>query len=349
MKKMLDVEFTILASRNDSFKGTGVGKTYELMDDIPVHRLFNTTNEQFSYQSKYMEIFEIVSNLKPDIIFCAHQGNLPLAIKLRKDFEIPIALKIEFASKSEMLISKRKSFGINLLRYVEYKLYWLWLTKVSNAIISAYPGDITKLDKLSKNGTPIYHVPWCNQLPENIKKGSRDINSGIYVGSFSKFKNSNELLTTIPLILEKTPITTMTLVGPDFETGVVKKLKLKYPNQIKYVKSMSRIELLEEISKHYFSYTPVKTGGWGFIGDSWAVKTPLIMTHNDYNVQQNVEAIITAPDRIHNAINAILEDNNLYKKLQNGGEKRYNHFHSAKSTGDKYYKIFEKTINGYQK
>ena len=100
------------------------------------------------------------------------------------------------------------------------------MNKVSDAIISAYPEDQYKLEELSKNSTPIYNdVPWCNQLPEDIKLGPVNKNAGIYAGSFSKFKNTNELLTTIPLILENTPVKSMTLVGPDFGTGLIRNLK----------------------------------------------------------------------------------------------------------------------------
>ena len=69
LKKMFGATINIIASKNDSYKGTDIGKEYEIMDDIPVYRLFNTTNEQFAFQAKYQQIFNIVINLRTDIIF----------------------------------------------------------------------------------------------------------------------------------------------------------------------------------------------------------------------------------------------------------------------------------------
>ena len=79
---------------------------------------------------------------------------------------------------------------------------------------------------------------------------------------------------------------------------------------------MKRIDLLKEISKHYFSYSPVISGGWGFIGDSWAVETPLIVTHNDYCLQENREALVTPVNEIHNAITKIYANDELYRQLK---------------------------------
>ena len=72
---------------------------FECEGNLFIYRLFDTVKKQKSIISNiliYYKIKKIVSKFKPDIIFCEELGNMMLAIKLKKEFNIPIVLRVEF-------------------------------------------------------------------------------------------------------------------------------------------------------------------------------------------------------------------------------------------------------------
>ena len=50
--------------------------------------------------------------------------------------------------------------------------------------------------------------------------------------------------------------------------------------RLKYIPALPRCEILKLIVQSYYAFTPVKEGGWGFLGDCWGTRTPLLMLNN---------------------------------------------------------------------
>ncbi len=126
---------------------------------------------------------------------------------------------------------------------------------------------------------------------------------------------------------------------------MIKKLEDKYGNALSYIDHLPRTEALKLISSSYFAYSPVKIGGWGFIGDCWSMRTPLVMTHNDDNyVINDVNALVAKDENdIVSQINRLFNDTELYQKLQKNGYEEYEK-RKADVIGDKLYSILTKVL-----
>ncbi len=341
----LGIELGVIASRTYVSKGRVMVPKYEDMDGIPIFRVHGTFKEQSSgLIKKYNEVYKTAKKFHPDIIFCSQQFNMFIAQRLKKDLHIPIVLLVEFANDPLKLVKRRWYLGLKPLAHPVADLYWRWLSKNTKAIITSYIGDKKYLKGLSRYGTQVYYIPWCNHIPSEIslRPVKKKTLRGVYVGSLSKWKNTDEFAKTVPVILELTPVKEFVIVGPGSGVDVVKKLKKQYGERVKYIESLPRVEALKLIQDSFFAYTPVKSGGWGFIGDSWGVKTPLIITHNEYEFKGRIDSLIVDDlDIIHLRINELYENPQLYRKLQESGFKRYQRDHSAKSVGDKLLGVFE--------
>jgi len=347
--KKMGVDLTIIASRCYRLKSNERSPDYEDMDGIPIYRIYENFSEQVSFPvKKYDQVLDIAIKFKPDIIMNSQQLNMHIAHKLKKDLGIPIILVVEYAKNPFKLINRRWYLGLKPFGYAVAKVYWRWLSRQSSAIITSFVGDKKYLKELSKYDTPVYYVPWCNQIPPEIENYNNKKNKyrGIYIGSISQQKNTNEFEKTIPIILQHTPIKQFMVVGPGSGVSIINNLRQQYKQQIKYLESLSRIEALKLIQSSFFSYTPVKEGGWGFIGDSWGVKTPLIVTHNEYEFNDRKDALVVDRlENIANVVNELYHDDSLYRTLQEKGYERYRKFHSAESIAQSLYKIISDTIN----
>ena len=343
--KKMGLDITVMCSRSFHPKGKGEGLEYENMDGIPIYRIYRDFSEQSSYPIKqYNQVYNIAREFQPDIIFCSQQFNMFIAQRLKKDLHIPIVLLVEFANDPLKLVKRRWYLGLKPLAHPVADLYWRWLSKNTKAIITSYIGDKKYLKELSRYGTPVYYVPWCNHIPNEIstREAKKNTLRGIYVGSLSKWKNTDEFGATIPIILEHTPVKEFVIIGPRSGMDVVTKLKKQYGERVKYIESLPRVEALKLIQDSFFAYTPVKSGGWGFMGDSWGVKTPLIVTHNEYELKNRVDAMIVYDvEKIDITINHLYKNHDLYKALQREGYQRYRRFHTAESVGERCYEIMK--------
>jgi glycosyltransferase involved in cell wall biosynthesis len=204
-------------------------------------------------------------------------------------------------------------------------------------LISCYYED--SLRKITANEElRSYYVPWPSYIPENLNNDTIRDNYGVFIGSFDRHKNLVEFLETIPLILQNTNIDKFYIIGDGEDLFVVNNLKKLYPTKIIHIKSLDRENCLKFIKSAFFSYSPAIRGGWGFIGDSWAVGTPLVVTHNHYDFNDGDDSIVADKSNIAERINQ-LHDSTYYKSISSGGFSRYKNEHSAVSVGQKYLNI----------
>jgi glycosyltransferase involved in cell wall biosynthesis len=198
---------------------------------------------------------------------------------------------------------------------------------------------------LSKHNKPVFYLPWPAYIPNDFEFGStREKGVGIYIGSLYPFKNTQEFEKTLPLILEKSKTRTFVVVGEGPQVSIIKKLEAEYGESISYINHLPRSEALRLISSSYYAYSPVKIGGWGFIGDCWSMRTPIVMTHNDDYVVNNVNALVSIDenDLIAN-INRLYEDTKLYQSLQANGYAEYEK-RKAEVVGNELYRILANMV-----
>lgn len=339
------VDLVIVTARSSGReKSAQPSAHYEVMDGAKIYRVYESFFQMVWFPEMFFqEVLELAKRFNPEVIFCSQEYNMRIAVKLRKRLGVPIVLLVEIASDIASGGSRGvassflwQAFGIPYGR-----AYWKWLSKWSESIITCDPRDQPILEQLSVSDTPVHYIPWCNQLPEDYSPAKeRSASRATYVGSFSKFKNTDEFLLTIPILMNKTSTKEFVFVGGG-RLGAIDALRNRYGAHIKHAIGMTRTEALELLSSCTYAYTPVVKGGWGFIGDSWATRTPLIMTHNNYCGQDMVDSIVVRPTEIDRGVNNILSNADIYRSLQENGFQHYLREHSANIVGDKLIGVLE--------
>jgi len=313
-------------------------------------RFFNDKKEMFSkifIKKNFSKIMEIVNSYQPDVIVCSQQKNIFLASKIKNVINKPIILIMEFAYDKAFphyLIRRRLYLGIKIFGCVLSKIYWNYLCKKANAIITCNPLDEPKIRNLKNKNTKMHYVPWPTKerKTEDISKNDHRM---VFAGSFTKHKNLAEFLITVPKIIERTHINEFYIIGKGKYGHVIEKLKKGYGDKIVHIESLPREKVLEIISSSFLSYSPVLEGGWGFILDSWAMKTPVIFTCNHFDFKAEIDSIFSTTENIHEKINLLRKDSELYNQIINNGYKRYKEYHDAEYVGGKYFNIFKETMN----
>ncbi len=268
------------------------------------------------------KILEIAEDLKPDLIFCDQELNMRLAILIQKSVKKPIVLMVEDAGRilgGEFYNSSKTRIAMLLFGIPSGPKFWSWLCEKANALITCNPRDQQNLGLLSKHNKPVFYLPWPSYIPKDFEYAStRENGVGIYIGSLYPFKNTQEFEKTLPLILEKSKTKKFVVVGSGPQALMIKKLKDKYGEAISYIDHLPRIEALRLISSSYYAYSPVKIGGWGFIGDCWSMRTPIVMTHNDNYVINRVNALVAKDENdLVSNINRLYDDTEIYQKSSN--------------------------------
>ena len=325
-----------------------ISPEFESDGNLKIYRLFDTVKQQKSILSNiflYYKIKKIVSEFKPNIIFCEELGNMMLAIKIKKDFNIPIVLRAEFLYDKKYpyrTMGRTLKFFKNRLTgdYLGIAIgnsIWNLACNHSSAVISCYFGDVSKSNCLEKKS--FHYVPWATSSLNVNYINKRVKNRAIFIGSFDRHKNLKELNETLPLLFQYTPLQEFWIVGDGEDLDVVNNLKSIYPNKIRHISSLSRAECLELVRDSYFTYSPAIRGGWGFIGDSWAMKTPVLVTHNHYDFRDGIDSIVTSPSKIVDRVIELYKDDILFNKISNGAYDRYVENYTAESVGLRYHNI----------
>lgn len=345
-----DNNILVISNKENINKGGRLIKDIEIEIDgkLVINRIFDTKKKQQSLLHRFIKrkkINKILEKFSPDIVFCEEISNFKFALEIKKKYKIPAILRTEFAyneshpyrSMGRVLRFFKNPITGDKLAILLGKTIWNWAYRNSDAIISCYFEDSHR-EPLIQN-TPFYYIPWPCYLPKISNEGKQFKERAVFIGAFDPHKNLNELSITIPKILELTPITKFSIVGSGEGIDIIEKLKNTYPNSVEHVESMSREDCLKLIKESYFSYSPAIRGGWGFIGDSWAMKTPVIVTNNHYGFKDGIDSIVTSPEEIIDRINSLYENSSKYEFLSNGGYKRFFENHTAEAVGASFLQV----------
>ena len=97
----------------------------------------------------------------------------------------------------------------------------------------------------------------------------------------------------------------------------------------------------------YYAFTPVKEGGWGFLGDCWGTRTPLLMLNNVFLSKTLDICVAKSKDELVEKINRLYEDPLFYQQMQDVGYNMYN-IRSADAVGDELFSILQRTLEQIQ-
>jgi glycosyltransferase involved in cell wall biosynthesis len=347
-----------ISNKENIAKGGRLRKDPEIEVDgsLVIHRIFNSMREQQSFFRRLpykKKVENLVSEFFPDVIFCEEISNLKLALEIKRKFRVPIVLRTEFAFDADypyrsmgrlLQIFKNPLTGDRLAILVG-GLIWRWAYANADAVISCYYEDAPKQPEV--NNTPFYYVPWPTYYPNIEGEVTRVRDRAVFIGAFEPHKNLNELLFTIPKLLRKSPLKEFCVVGTGQDLSVIEQLKASYPESIRHFQSLSREECLKLIRDSFFSYSPATRGGWGFIGDSWAMGTPVVVTHNHYGFCDDVDSVVTSPQEIVNRVKSLYENEPEFERVRAGGYKRFLEHHTAQAVGSRFLEICALAVRSF--
>jgi glycosyltransferase involved in cell wall biosynthesis len=172
---------------------------------------------------------------------------------------------------------------------------------------------------------------------------------GIYAGSLLRAKNIVEFSETIPRILNNTPTERFLFIGHGSEEKVIARLRQQFGNRILYASDLPKEEVAKLIASAWYAYTPArKYGSWQFIGDCWALGTPLVATYDSGYVQHQRNGLVVSPDEIVSAISHLFHEKESYLELVKGGFSTADDRH-PKRIAKKLFSILEGCMNAHSK
>jgi glycosyltransferase involved in cell wall biosynthesis len=143
---------------------------------------------------------------------------------------------------------------------------------------------------------------------------------GIFAGSLLRAKNVREFSKTIPQILNNTPTEKFLFIGQGSGEKVIARLRRQFGKRILYTPDLPKEHVAKLIATAQYAYTPAKKyGSWQFIGDCWALGTPVITTHESGYIQHEHNGLVVPTEKIVLAINNLFYQKELYLKLMKGG------------------------------
>jgi len=328
--------------------GVETSPVYERDGNLSIYRIFEdptSMRQTVSMLQKLPEIRNIIREFKPEIIL----SDTPFAtnlfwLRLFTASRLPLVTRVEFFHARHRLPGFAR--GQELLHKITggEKIYnalcilnWKMVCSQSSAIISCYCGDRDRYVP----GIHTSYIPWPSEVPPEIpimKEQADKANRVIFIGAFNKHKRIDSFARIIPMIFAHTPIEEFWVVGSGKDQPVIQALQGQYPGRIIHHAFLERSRCLELISESLFGYSPARWGSWGFIGDCWAVGTPVIVTSNHYNF--NDDAIVADDDSIVPRLNRVMQQADRYKRLAENGRKRYLNDHSALGISAKFIEVF---------
>jgi glycosyltransferase involved in cell wall biosynthesis len=344
-------EVHVITARQNRSKSSYDQAHYEVSQGVHIHRLYESFLPGMILRpaSKRDLLQEILADFVPDVVICSQEFTVRVGLVLRDILTqaTPIVAVSEFAGDlaDNGYPGIFSNIAYPLAGMPRGKRFWSWLCSKVDAVITCYPGDIDRLDRLSTNDTSVYFVPWCNQLPTGFQPASeKEKGLAVYIGTFSRWKNTDAFTRIVPAILNETPTERICFVGSG-KIKAVKHLRNRFGQRIEHIPGLPRHKALLLLSSAFYGLTPVKRGGWGFIGDCWAVRTPLVALHNDYRLDHAQNALVgTDLKCLVEYISRLYDDPDLYKRLQATGYGRYEHSHAAQAVGTSYQTVLENTL-----
>lgn len=344
-------ELVVITARSHPSKSTFDAEEHEFAEGYEIRRPFNTFFPEMilSPGSGVARVRDSLVGFRPDIILCSHELSIRVANAIKSLFvgKVAVVVVTEFAGDlmRRGYAGKVANIVLPLVGIPRGKGFWPWLCQHADAVVTCYPGDKPHIAELGAHGTPVFYVPWCNQLPEGFRPSlERDRYMAVYIGHFSRWKNTDAFEVIVPRLLHETPMRRIVFVGSG-AVRVVKSLAKTFGDAIEHVHGMPRQEALALLSRAFFGVTPVKRGGWGFIGDCWAVRTPLVALHNDYDLRSDEDAlVVSSMEKIAGEVNRLYASESVYLSIQQNGYRRYLTAHTAEPVGAAYELVLEKTL-----
>lgn len=335
-------ELVLLTRRDPGLKSTEQSPDFEQVAGVKIHRQWKNVAELNSLEpASLARAVQIADDFAPDLVWCSYQGNLPLGRHLSERYGKPLIVLVESLYNRESLLGRRDRWWRRPLLEVRAQRYRQHLLERADAVITSDPLEPTRIRTLDPSGTRVFFVPWCTEVPDDAAaNGGRARDQAVYIGSLYHFKNAQQLPGMIRSLLDSTPVERVSVVGPGPLRPKIEALLPRYGRALTYIESLPRVDALALLRESFFAFTATKMGGWGFFGDAWAVRTPLLALHNGYGLTDGVDAsLASANGGVAGAARRLYDDSVYHQAIRDGGRKRYVENHTAEAVGSAYLRV----------
>jgi len=336
----------ITAQMTDSLKGKVSAPVHEIIGGTEFFRPY-TNSKDLTWRPRlcWSEIQEKIDEFKPGVIFGFGDPFYRLPLLISRHFNVPLVMFLEYLRLDKFSLPFRGGGKIKKLSPKLYRfcanVFRSYLLRQCAAVMFSYYGDRSLASDIEPYCPLVRYVPWCTETDDKPVNVTRNRKTGIYIGSLAAFKNAAELVTAIPVILDRSETECFIVVGPGEYAPHIKQLAEQYGPRLLYIESVSRPEAMRLLRSSGYGYTPVTDCGLGFIGDCWGTGTPLITTHElDGFLRNGVDALVAdGAQDLPEKINAVLNSDEMFLSLQQGGYKRYKSNYTARAVGEAYLKV----------
>ena len=203
---------------------------------------------------------------------------------------------------------------------------------------------------ITKKTEKIIPIGWCNNLPNNFDsrpiKLKQKTDNAVFAGSLTKITINDKFVETVSFLLDNNLIEYITIIGDGPKRYIIEDLIYKYGNsKIKYLGQIDRLRVLSIIRKSKLALNTTIEGGWGFIGECFAVGTLLLFYRNHYLFKTEIDSLkIDFTQKGLNKLKEIINSDDKYERIQKNMIRRYDESHSSNSIAKKYKKVFDLVI-----
>ncbi len=330
-----DFDIIVLTSKSMGTKGLERLKSYEIINNVIIHRIVNNFSSSKEFLLKYYsEIDPILHSFNPNIVFFGTPYLFKIAKKISIEYSTKIVFFSEFFINSTRFLGRRRYYlGVNFFAPIVGEIIRKYFIKNVDLIIVSNFSEEEKIKKRYPQ-EHIYTLPWCNHIPDtelSINKYPNRKNQIIFAGSLIKITINKYFISAVEKILNSDIVEQVVIIGYGPLRKKLEKISKKHYGRIKILGSQERSVTLREIKNSRLALLTTNTGGWGFIGECFALGTPILYRFNHYNFNPNYDSIFFDPkndDCIIN-LNEILSSTEKYEKIQLNMRERYMRNHTS--------------------
>jgi glycosyltransferase involved in cell wall biosynthesis len=275
-----------------------------------------------------------------DVVLCIQDYNLPLARRIQRirGSRAPTVVLVEQAGRlaTSEVSNTRLQLSHRLHGFRSRPEFFKWVAASCQMVITCDPSDLGRMESLQNLGSRVEYVPWCTDPGCRRAGDGHDEGTAIYAGSLTRNKNPDTLLAVARRLIEESVIHRFTLVLPTGKGATIDRWKSALGTKLSLHSSLDLGAVAKLIERAQFGLTAASPGGWGFIGNCWALKTPVVMLEpNEFLTEPS--AAFEAwrhPDPL-DALSQFVRTSDRQLIVQNAGYEVFERFHSARAVGER--------------
>lgn len=281
-----------------------------------------------------------------DVILCVQDFNFPLVrwyLSL-SDLEIPVAVLLEQAwrAATSEIADTITQLAHRMQSLPHGPAFYRWVAQSADAIITCDPADVDRLGDLKTFNSKTEYVPWCTDPGWRRSKSDGEPGTGIFAGAFAPNKNPKELLSVARRLLEETPTNRFLLVTSRLPKSLRAQWGAELDGRFELESGLTLLEVAKLIERSQYGISAASVGGWGFIGNCWAMETPVVLLHpNGFVRAQDSTLKAWEFDSPSKAVAELLSDEGLSARIRRNGLRVFEENHSARAVGGRLLEVLK--------